>query len=64
MYTTCANIVRLVYDFKVYAMSLDKASITSKMTISFSFYFSAIVFLYEMQQHYSTVMQLVEIKQN
>ena len=45
-------------------MYLDKASITSKMTISFSFYFSAIVFLYEMQQHYSTVMQLVEIKQN
>ena len=45
-------------------MYLDEASVTSKRTISFSFYFSAIVFLYEMQQHYSTVMQLVEIKQN
>ena len=59
----CANIVSLVYNFKVYAMHWDKASIASKIIISFSFYFSAIVFFNEIQQRYSTFMQLIKIKQ-
>ena len=63
MYIRCVNIVSLVFDFKVYAMHWDKASIASK---NFFFQFLLLghhIFLNEIQHHCSTVMQLIEIKQ-